>query len=183
MKENVKKFAEILVRRVSPTLLLVGISIIFYVYVMRFIDHKAHWVPTIVVILAVLKSMYFTAFTFRQMNRSIKECHSFGQLLGIFGFIVFVIVFSFGADYTCLSVGSPSAFKGLEGAINLTYTEQLFQYFYFSTVTFASIGYGDIVPVEVSAKTVVIIEIAQSFVTVVFGLSNINNIHTIIKNR
>jgi hypothetical protein len=183
MKEQVKTFAEIMFRRISPTLFLVALSIVFYVYVMGFIDHKAHWVPTIVVILAVLKSVYFTVFTFRQMNRSIKECHSFGQLLGIFGFLVFVIVFSFGADYTCLSVGNPSTFNGLEGVFNLTYIEQLFQYFYFSTVTFASIGYGDIVPVSVSAKIVVIVEIAQSFVTVVFGLSNINNIHTIIKNR
>lgn len=178
-----KKFDVALIKRVSPTLILVAVSSIFYNYVMRFIDHRAYWISPVIVSLAFLKSAYFTTFTFRQMNISIKESHSFGQLLGIFGVIVFVIVFSFGADYTCLSVGSPSAFKGLEGAINLTYTEQLFQYFYFSTVTFASIGYGDIVPVEVSAKTVVIIEIAQSFVTVVFGLSNINNIHTIIKNR
>ena len=172
-----------LVKRVSPTLILVALSTIFYIYIMRFIDHKAYWVPPVIVGLSLLKSLYFTTFTFRQMNRSIKESHSFGQLLGIFGLLVFVIVFSFGADYTCISFGDHSSFKGLEGTVNFTYLEQLFQYFYFSTVTFASIGYGDIVPVTVSAKIVVIIEIAQSFVTVVFGLSNINNIHTIIKNR
>lgn len=177
-----KKFDVALIRRVSPTLILVALSSIFYIYIMRFIDHQASWISPLIVSLAFLKSVYFTTFTFRQMNISIKESHSFSQLLGIFGLLVFVIVFSFGADYTCLSVGNQSSFKGLEGTENLTYLEQLFQYFYFSTVTFASIGYGDIAPASVPAKVVVIIEIAQSFITVVFGLSNINNIHTIIKN-
>ncbi|MBS1554112.1 MAG: two pore domain potassium channel family protein [Cyclobacteriaceae bacterium] len=178
-----KKFDAALIKRVSPTLILVAVSSIFYIYVMRFIDHRAYWISPVIVSLAFLKSAYFTTFTFRQMNISIKESHSFGQLLGIFGLLVFVIVFSFGADYTCLSVGNHASFKGLEGNIHLSYLDQLFQYFYFSTVTFASIGYGDIVPVSVSAKLVVIIEIAQSFITVVFGLSNINNIHSIIKSK
>ncbi len=73
----------------------------------------------------------------------------------------------------CIDAGIASA---------TTYAEKLFEYFYLSVVTFASIGYGDLVPVTVPARLLVILEIGQSFVMVVFGLSNINNINTTIKN-
>lgn len=110
-----KKFDVALIKRVSPTLSLVALSSIFYMYIMRFIDHQAYWISPLIVSLAFSKSVYFTIFTFRQMNISIKESHSFSQLLEIFGLLVFVIVFSFGADYTCLSVGNHSSFKGIRG--------------------------------------------------------------------
>ena len=63
------------------------------------------------------------------------------------------------------------------------YLSFLFEFFYFSVVTFAAIGYGDIVPLTYPARILVIMEIAQSFVLIVFGLSNINNIHTKIKTQ
>ena len=59
----------------------------------------------------------------------------------------------------------------------------LFDLFYFSLVTFASIGYGDIFPTTTLAKILVMMEVGQSFVLVVFGLSNINNIQTRTKQK
>ena len=50
-------------------------------------------------------------------------------------------------------------------------------------VAFASIGYGDIALVTTPAKTIVLMEIGQSFVWVIFGLSKIDNIHTSIKTN
>ena len=176
-------FSKQLFNRVSPGLLLVIIIAVIYIYFMKFLDHSLSWVPYVVVLFALLKTIYFTFSTFRQVNKSIRQCHSFMQLLWVFGILVFLIIFSFAADFTCLSAANATSFLELKTSRNLSYSGHLFGYFYFSVVTFASIGYGDIVPVTVPARLIVILEIAQSFVMVVFGLSNINNIHTTFKNK
>ncbi len=53
----------------------------------------------------------------------------------------------------------------------------------FAFLTFASVGYGDIAPLTTPVRLLVILEIGQSFVMVIFGLSNINNIHISNKNQ
>jgi hypothetical protein len=168
-------------KQISNTVVLLVLIALVYIYLMQFLDHNLSWIPYLVISLALFKTIYFTFFTFRQVNKSIKQCHSFGQLLWVFGILVLLIIFSFAADFTCLGAAHPGSFKGTQMAI--TYAEKLFEYFYFSVVTFASIGYGDLVPVTVPARLLVILEIGQSFVMVVFGLSNINNIHTTLKNQ
>lgn len=167
--------------QISHTVVLLVLIALVYIYLMQFLDHNLPWIPYLVISLALFKSIYFTFFTFRQVNKSIKQCHSFGQLLWVFGLLVFLIIFSFAADFTCLAAAHPGSFKGTQ--MGTTYAEKLFEYFYLSVVTFASIGYGDLVPVTIPARLLVILEIGQSFVMVVFGLSNINNIHTTIKNQ
>lgn len=172
-----------LAKRVSSAYLLVGVIVVVYLYMMQFVDHALSWVPYLVVFFAATKTLYFTFFTFKKLNKSVEECHSFTQLLWIFGTLVFLIIFSFAADYACLSFANASSFKEYSLATNSSQFEKLFEYFYFSIVTFASVGYGDIVPITVFSKVLVIIEIGQSFVLIVFGLSNINNIHTLIKQH
>jgi len=178
-----ENFLKVLLQKVKATIFLV-IGIVFsYIYLMQYIDHTLLWVPYMVVLFALLKAIYFTFFTFTQINRSIDCCHSFRQLLWTFGLLVFLITFSFATDFTCLSEFDPSAFSHPVTTTNLSYSEKLFEYFYFSIVTFASIGYGDVMPVTTQAKILVMIEIGQSFVLVVFGLSNINNMQTRIQQK
>ena len=166
-----------------PTLLLVLIVVLVYVYIMQFVDHQQSWIPYLVILLALIKTVYFTFFTFRQVNKSIKQCHSFGQLLWVFGLLVLLIIFSYAGDFSCLAASNTSSFLGIKPLASFNYLESLFEAFYFSVVTFAAIGYGDIVPVTTPAKILVMMEIGQSFILIVFGLSNINNIHTSIKKE
>ncbi|WP_421753622.1 ion channel [Croceimicrobium sp.] len=170
-------------KQVSPALLIVVTVAVAYVYLMRFVDHGLHWVPYVVVLLAFFKTLYFTFFTFRQVNKSIRLCHSFRQLLSVFGILIVLIIFSFAADYTCLNSADDTAFKGLSASANLGYIGHLFDLTYFSVVTFASVGYGDIAPISIPARLISAIEIGQSFVMVIFGLSNINNIRINAKNQ
>jgi voltage-gated potassium channel Kch len=96
--------------------------------------------------------------------------------------LVFLIIFSFATDFTCLSAANTDSFQGRNIIVNDEgLSESLFKYFYFSIVTFASVGYGDIVPITIFSRLLVILEIIQSFVLIVFGLSNINHIHTTVK--
>ncbi|MDZ7846525.1 MAG: potassium channel family protein [Owenweeksia sp.] len=164
-------------RKISPALLLVAGISAAYVYFMRWVDHDQPWVPYLVVVLAIVKTVYFSLFTFRQVNKFIGQCRSFSQLLSVFGVLVVLIIFSFAADYTCLNAADPQAFHGLDKSAGAGYLQNLFELFYFSVVTFASIGYGDIAPISTPAKIVSMTEIGQSFVMVIFGLSNINKIH------
>ena len=50
-------------------------------------------------------------------------------------------------------------------------------FIYFSITTFATVGYGDIIPVSSIAKILVTLEIFLSFLIIVFALANINKIH------
>ena len=168
-------------RQISPALVLVAAVAVAYVYMMQFIDHRLVWVPYLVLLFAFFKTLYFTFFTFRQVNKSIRLCHSFRQLISIFGILILLIIFSFAADYICRNAANPASFKGLTTSTNPGYPGTFFELFYFSVVTFASVGYGDIAPLTTPVRLMVILEIGQSFVMVIFGLSNINNIH--ISNR
>lgn len=174
------EFLKMLLTRMRSAFLLVVLVAVVYVYLMQFVDHNLSWVPYLVIFLALVKTVYFTFFNFKQVNKSIKQCHSFGQLLWIFGLLVIVIVFSYAADFTCLIAADRSSFQINEVKVIDDFS-YLFEFFYFSIVTFAAIGYGDIVPITTPAKILVVMEITQSFVLIVFGLSNINNIHTKIR--
>ncbi|HNP16954.1 MAG: ion transporter [Thalassobius sp.] len=182
-KIDYDSFLKQLIKRLSPAVILVALVAIVYVYLMQFVDHKISWVPYLVVLFALIKTIYFTFFTFKQVNKSIRQCHSFGQLLWIFGLLVLLIIFSYAADYSCIAAANTGSFQGFNTSDNMGYLSFLFEFFYFSVVTFAAIGYGDIVPLTYPARILVIMEIAQSFVLIVFGLSNINNIHTKIKTQ
>ncbi|MEQ9220257.1 MAG: potassium channel family protein [Cyclobacteriaceae bacterium] len=176
-----QNFLKQLLKHLRPAIVLVAFIAIGYIYLMRFVDHELSWVPFLVIFLAFVKTGYFTFFTFRQVNESIRQCHSFGQLLWIFGLLVILIVFSYAADFTCMMAADSSSFQGFTTTENFNYFEHLFETFYFSIVTFAGIGYGDIVPVTIPSKILVIMEIGQSFMMIVFGLSNINNLRTTIR--
>ncbi|MEQ9439893.1 MAG: ion channel [Cyclobacteriaceae bacterium] len=182
-KIDYDSFLKQLIKRLSPAVILVALVAIVYVYLMQFVDHKISWVPYLVVLFALIKTIYFTFFTFKQVNKSIRQCHSFGQLLWIFGLLVLLIIFSYAADYSCIAAANTGSFQGFNTSDSMGYLSFLFEFFYFSVVTFAAIGYGDIVPLTYPARILVIMEIAQSFVLIVFGLSNINNIHTKIKTQ
>tara|TARA_R110002096_G_scaffold77013_1_gene181690 strand:+ start:2947 stop:3504 length:558 start_codon:yes stop_codon:yes gene_type:complete len=182
-KIDYDSFLKQLIKRLSPAVILVALVVIVYVYLMQFVDHKISWVPYLMVLFALIKTIYFTFFTFKQVNKSIRQCHSFGQLLWIFGLLVLLIIFSYAADYSCIAAANTGSFQGFNTSDNMGYLSFLFEFFYFSVVTFAAIGYGDIVPLTYPARILVIMEIAQSFVLIVFGLSNINNIHTKIKTQ
>jgi hypothetical protein len=97
-------------------------------------------------------------------------------VLTLFSVLIFLIILSFSADYQALYVLNSENFKTatlISGSVLL----QFFDFSYFSLITFSSVGYGDMVPVSIAGKLLVMMEIFLSFLVLVFGIANINRIH------
>lgn len=81
------------------------------------------------------------------------------------------MVISFAVDYYCLMSCMPNAFL-----LTQEISDPLvmgFDFLYFSIVTFATIGYGDIFPMIAEAKLLVLFEILSSFIMITFVISTI----------
>lgn len=130
----------------------------------------------LIVGLALLKTIVIIRLTFLQLSMIIGESHQLTHILTLFTVLIVLIIFSFSADYQALYVLNSESFKSAT-SFNDSFFMQFFEFMYFSLITFSSVGFGDIVPVSVSGKIIVILEILLSFFVLVFGIANINRIH------
>jgi hypothetical protein len=162
-------------RTALPLFTIAGIAL-FYAAFMSIFDHSALPFDIIIAVAALVKTIVITVTTLKQLSKLIKICHSLERLLWVFGLLVLIIIFSFATDYTCLFQFNQVAFDGMPSYSN-TYIYNLYHFFYFSVITFSTVGFGDITPVSDIAKFVVMLEIFLSFFIIVFALANIKKIH------
>lgn len=172
---NVSFYKLLIGKTVWLVLTIIGVALL-YVFLMSFIDHQSRLIPNIILVLAIIKTILIASATIIQMSKLIKLCHSFERLFWIFGLLISVCVFSFATDYTCLFQFDQSSFEGIVGN-SKTYIHNLYQFLYFSIITFSSVGYGDIAPLSGVARSVAMLEIFLSYLIIVFALANIKNMH------
>ncbi|WCO01311.1 ion channel [Psychroserpens ponticola] len=171
-----KSFFKLLFGRTAlPAFTILGIALV-YVLLMSLIDHSSFPFHIIIATAALIKTILITATTLKQLSKLIDICHSVKQLLWVFGLILFISIFSFATDFTCLYQFDHTAFEGIVVHSN-SYIFNLYHFFYFSVITFSTVGYGDITPVSEVARFVVMLEIFLSFLLIVFALANIKKIH------
>lgn len=82
----------------------------------------------------------------------------YGHSLGRWGLTVIFFITLFGAIYAWLDRMSPTSMFE-----NFSAHSGIFDYFYFSIVTFTTLGYGDITPVTIPEKIVVGVEVLLGF--------------------
>ncbi|WP_339887182.1 ion channel [uncultured Flavobacterium sp.] len=175
-KVSEKPFFKLLFGKTAlPIIIILGIALI-YIMLMTRIDHSALPFHVVVAVAALIKTVVITLTTLKKLSKLIKICHSLERLLWVFGLIIVIIVFSFATDYTCLYQFDHAAFEGIPDFSN-TYLYNLYHFFYFSVITFSTVGFGDITPVSDVAKFVIMLEIFLSFFIIVFALTNIKKIH------
>ncbi|WP_223248923.1 ion channel [Leeuwenhoekiella nanhaiensis] len=133
------------------------------------------WSEYVILALSIVKIYFIVKLSFNQLMKIIAQSHLMSHILVLFALLIGLILLSFATDYAALHIFDETNFKNSSGLVSST-SEILFEYLYLSTITFSSVGYGDIVPVSMVAKTLVMLQVALRFFVLVFGIANINNI-------
>jgi hypothetical protein len=146
---------------------------IIYSFSTRFID-------VLIFVFCVAQLLYFVVISLRKLffEKGLALSYA-GILIRISVTIIFVLL-TFTVNYWCLFDNDPASIVGLN---NSSLFRELLDMFYFSCVTFATVGYGDILPKSIAAKSTVILEMATAFFIVVFLLSNVSNIMKLVKEN
>jgi hypothetical protein len=140
------------------------------------LDSDNQFLALIIVGMALVKTVFIVRLTFIQLSKIIGESHQLTHVLTLFAVLIILIVLSFSADYQALYILSSENFKSTT-SLNRSFIPQFFEFIYFSLITFSSVGFGDVVPLTISGKLLVIMEVFLSFLVLVFGIANINRIH------
>ena len=110
----------------------------------------------------------------RQLSRLAEKNYSFERLLLPIGLLIGLTVFSLATDFSCLYEYDVASFTGISPSYT-HYLDRLFQFFYFSMITFSTVGYGDIAPNSTAAQYLIMLEISISFLIIVFAFANLKN--------
>lgn len=145
------------------------------------LDSDNQFLALIIVGMALVKTVFIVRLTFIQLSKIIGESHQLTHVLTLFAVLIILIVLSFSADYQALYILSSENFKSTT-SLNRSFIPQFFEFIYFSLITFSSVGFGDVVPLTISGKLLVMMEVFLSFLVLVFGIANINRIHVNKKN-
>ncbi len=133
------------------------------------------WLSWIILLFAFVKAFFIVKLSFKQLMKIINQSHLLSHILVLFGLLISMIITSFAFDFTSLQFFAPESFKSSLN-IESSSTKVFFEYLYFSTITFSSVGYGDIFPTSLIAKMLVILEVVLRFFVLVFGIANVNRI-------
>lgn len=177
-KTTVKEVGGFLKEFLFKEMGLITVGVLLYLLLINVFSHhqQAVLMTVFVLLFAIVKVGYFLLFTLNRLEQHLRHnAFSFYRCLSSFATIIVLLILSFSLDYVCLSDCNAGAFEGIEVGSPLFY--RFLEFNYFSVVTFATIGFGDIVPVTLGAKLLVMLEITASFFMVVFILSNFYNLH------
>lgn len=154
-----------------------AIVVVFLIGVLNiwFLDTLVSWIWS-VLFLALFKMFFILRLTFIQLSKIIAQSHLLAHVLALFGLLIGLIVLSFATDYAATYLLDASTFKSdlVNGSPRYIV---LFEFVYFSLISFSSVGFGDIAPTAYSAKSLVMLEIILSFIVLFFGIANVNNMH------
>ena len=152
--------------------LVFGLFVLFQIILWLFPHHEYTWLlAKLVLVISATKIVYILFYSISKLRVTLACCYSFNDILYVYTLILGILIVSFAADYYCLKSCMSESFlftNQVDGSI-----AQAFDLLYFSIVTFATIGYGDIVPLTFEAKMLVIFEIISSFIMITFVISNI----------
>lgn len=154
--------------------LLIAALLVLAVSLLEWIITSGQKTSTALIIIiftgCLLKVGYIMIKCFRRIvSISHKEIpyHSF---LGFIALNILLVVITFSLDYFFVFQLDPSSFSGLETAS--TPLERYFKLFYLSLLLFTNMGVANVVPVTISAESLVMMEAIVSFVTLIFMLSD-----------
>lgn len=141
---------------------------VFYVDDLEFFDTV--FSKIILLIIASAKCFYFIYISYKKILETNDKNIPYHNFLIFMAVNVSLIIVSFAVDNYCLYKMEPASFSGL----NAFYDEfhVLYEFFYYSLLGFTNFGYGVLMPESLTAKTLIILEIILSFISIIFILSD-----------
>ncbi|AEE19118.1 ion channel [Aquimarina sp. M1] len=171
--EKIDSFYKQLFRKAGLTIAV--ILVVAFVDIGLISNIEYNWNVWMVFMLTVVKIFFIVHLSFSQLVKIISQSHLLSHVLVLFTLLIGLIIFSFASDFAALHLIDDNNFKS-NYDINSSIWTVFFEYFYLSIITFSSVGYGDIVPVSIVAKSTVILEVGLRFFVLVFGIANVNQI-------
>jgi hypothetical protein len=164
------KFSDIKLRGILfQHLVIVGIGLgLFFFERLEIAD--LFWEKLILLIIALAKCIYFIEHSFRKIEEASLNDISYNRFIVIILTNILLIVVSFSIDYTCLETIQPGSFNGL--APLATMGDRIFEFSYFSVLSFTTVAFGDILPLTKAARSLTILEVVVAYLTTIIIISN-----------
>ena len=164
------KFTDIKVRNILIQHLVIIAIGIFIFWIERLEIADLFWEKMIVLIMALVKCIYFIEHSFRKIEEASLNNISYNRFLVIILTNILLIVISFAIDYTCMEQIDPGSFKGV--VISDSMFDNAFDFLYLSVVSFTTVAYGDIIPLTKAARSLTIMEVGVAYLTTIIIISN-----------
>jgi hypothetical protein len=165
-------------KTIAKHLSIIAIGVfIFYIDEVEFLN--LFFPKLFLLLVAVAKSVYFAMHSIRKIEDASEHNITYNKFIEVILVNISVIVLSFAVDFTCLFLISKWSFAGM---VNQTTIFNLFfDFIYFSALTFATVGFGDIIPISSCAKILVLMEVLLSFFTIIIVISNFAHVKESVK--
>lgn len=141
-----------------------GVSTVFYITFM----------------FAIMSTISYLSFSFDYIIKRDFKFISYRRSLFNILYIVFVNISYFAVAYSSMYSFDNTIFTGYIGE---TFIEKSISFLYFSFITFTTIGYGDISPINSYARLLVMLEGFYSFVTIVLIFASFSGFKDFSKNE
>lgn len=142
--------------------------LVFYLDDLEFLD--SIYAKIILLSICLGKSAYFVYISFKKILETNEKNIPYHNFLLFMAVNVSLIVISFGIDNYCLFQIEPNSYAGINS--NFTNFETAFEFVFYSLLSFTNFGFNDITPESLTSKTLLMLEITLSFVSIIFILSD-----------
>jgi len=140
----------------------------FYLDELEIINPRVNTV--FIVSISLSKMFFFVQQSLRKIFQVINKNVAYFRFLLFMTMNIMIIIVSFGVDFFCLNQVDSSHFSGLPQ--DASQLRLIFEFVYLSMLGFNNLGFYDVIPVSVAAKSLVMIEIMIYYFSIILILSD-----------
>lgn len=158
--------------------MLLGFFFIEWIWIS--IDDFKSTIPPMLICTILFKGFYYVLYSLEKVTESYVKEKSFNWFLMQMTLVMGFVVLSFALDYSILYQNDNTSFKLLETSM----LASVLEFFWYSFFVFTTLGFGEIVPQSSMAKLITSIEVVISFITIIYIVSNFQNIQkSLVKDQ